>query len=114
MVLFGIIDYGWYFFQRYALVAAIRDGVRYGATYPAASAQSKAKARAIGDLQAPGSPINYLSVTWNASPGTSLLPPPAPSLTVVTLSASMPFSPMIGFVRVPALVKYQMTMLVQP
>ncbi|HEY2729206.1 MAG TPA: TadE family protein, partial [Polyangia bacterium] len=63
-ILFGIIDYGWYFYQRYALVAAIRDGVRYGATFSEASAWNNAKSQAVTDLKVTGSPINYLDVTW--------------------------------------------------
>ena len=113
-ILFGIIDYGWYFYQRYALVAAVRDGVRYGVTFPAASAQSNAKLQAIADLQVAGSPINYLNVTWGpTSPGTSTLTAPAPAMTVMTLSASMPFKPLAGLVPVPATVRYQFTMLLE-
>ncbi|HEV3033086.1 MAG TPA: TadE/TadG family type IV pilus assembly protein [Polyangia bacterium] len=110
-ILFGIIDYGWYFYQRYALVAAIRDGVRYGATFSDSSAWNNAESQAITDLKATGSPINYLDVTWGPATPYSWLA--SPSVEMVTLSGSMAFKPLIGFVPAPALVKYQLTMLLE-
>jgi Flp pilus assembly protein TadG len=110
-ILFGIIDYGWYFYQRYALVAAIRDGVRYGATFSDSSAWNSAQSQATTDLKVVGSPINYLDVTWGPATPYSWLA--SPSVELVTLSGSMAFKPLIGFVPVPALVKYQLTMLLE-
>src|ERR1700710_2016900 len=51
----GVIDYGWYFYQRYALAAAIRDGIRSGLSVlstatPPNDSWSVAKARAVAVL----------------------------------------------------------------
>ena len=111
-VVFGIIDYGWYFYQRYALVAAIRDGVRYGVTVSSASAASTAKARANTDLSAAGSPIDPTAITWGPGVNTGATSGISPT-AVLTLSASFPFKALVGFVPKPSLVKYQMTMLLE-
>jgi Flp pilus assembly protein TadG len=112
MVLFGIIDYGWYFYQRYALVAAIRDGVRYGATISSASAASAAKTRAITDLSVAGSPIDPSGITWGPGANAGATSGTAPT-AILTMSASFPFKAFVGYVPLPSLVTYQMTMLLE-
>ena len=113
-VLFGIIDYGWYFYQRYALVAAVRDGIRWGVTSatPSSSAWLNAKARATTDLSATGSPINTASITWLPQSPTSPISGISPT-EVLTFGASLAFKPLVGFVPLPTTVKYQMVMLLE-
>jgi hypothetical protein len=114
-VVFGTIDYGWYYYQRFTLAAAVRDGIRYGVTVavsqdPWATAQVRAKA----DLALSGSPINQTTPTWGPSTNqisTMAGPPPNQFLT---LSASMPFTPLVGFVPfLPKTMTYQMSMLLE-
>lgn len=111
-VLFGIIDYGWYFYERYALVAAIRDGTRHGVTFASGSAWTKAKARTTTDLSAAGSPIDPASLTWlpvsPTLPTSGIVPN-----EVLTFGAQLTFKPLVGFVPLPTTVKYQMTMLLE-
>ena len=111
-VVFGIIDYGWYFYQRYALVAAVRDGVRYGVTFPSATAAAQAKLQASADVSAPGSPITT-AITWGPVGGTGTVSADLAPNKFLTLSASTPFKPLVGFVPVPALVQYTMVMLLE-
>lgn len=111
-VLFGIIDYGWYFYQRYALDAAVRDGTRYGVTFASGLAWSNAKTRATTDMSAAGSPINSAAVTWLPVAASNQISGIAPSATL-TFGAQLPFNPLVGFVPLPTLVQYQMTMLLE-
>jgi len=118
-LLFAMIDYGWYFYQRFTLAMAIRDGVRYGVTLPHCTAPptvcpgptslpwSSARDRAKSDLALPGSPINPLSVAWD--PNNHYTPAPV----FMTLHGTMPFTPLVGFVRLPATISFQMSMLLE-
>jgi hypothetical protein len=111
-VLFGIIDYGWYFYQRYALDAAIHDGIRYGVTFASASAWTSAKTQATTDLSATGSPINPASLTWLPILPTSPVSGTVP-YEVLTFGAQLAFKPLVGFVPLPTTVKCQMVMLLE-
>jgi Flp pilus assembly protein TadG len=108
-VLFGMIDFGWYYYQRFSLTAAIRDGVRYGVTMTTGSdlPWTTAKARAIIDLA--GGSVPTGSITWGPTIHTSGAVP----TEVMTLTASMPFTPLVGFVPVPASLSSSMTMLLE-
>jgi len=120
-VLFATIDYGWYFYQRFTLAAAVRDGVRYGVTFPHCSAAgtpscsgptsdpwSKAQDRIKTDLQVPGSPINPSSLGWGPVTYSGFSPN-----EIMTLRASLPFVPLVGFVPLPASMSFQMSMLLE-
>jgi Flp pilus assembly protein TadG len=114
-VLFGIIDYGWYYFQRFTLAAAVRDGIRYGVTVPVSQDPwTTGVNRAVSDLKAPGSAINWKNVTFGPSTQPiSKLPVPAPN-QFLTLSATMPFTPLVGFIPyLPSTMTCQMSMLLE-
>jgi len=109
-----MIDYGWFFYQRYALAAAVRDGIRHGlsglsTTAAPGDAWTIARDRAIVVLNLSNTiPTPSTSVTWGG--GYSGAVP----TRAVTLSASYPFVPLIGFVRLPvAPMHYSMTMLLE-
>jgi Flp pilus assembly protein TadG len=113
----GMIDYGWYFYQRYALAAAVRDGIRSGLSVlstatPPNDSWSIAKARAIAVLtQSKTIPSPVTSVTWG--PATGQYTGAVPNMAL-TLSAQYTFVPLIGFVPLPATpMKYAMTMLLE-
>jgi Flp pilus assembly protein TadG len=107
-VVFGTIDYGWYFYQRFTLAAAIRDGIRYGVTVPLASDPwTTAQTRAAADL-ASGA-ISSGSVTW----GPSIKYSGAAPIELVTLSGTLTFRPLVGFVPLPSTMSYSMTMLLE-
>ncbi|MEA2696600.1 MAG: hypothetical protein QOI66_871 [Myxococcales bacterium] len=107
-VLFGVIEYGWVFYQHFGVASAVRDGLRVGATVPQ-NANPDPKTTAVKrtqDLLA-GVGINAASVTINAKYFGS-----SPSKTL-TISATMPYKPLIGFVPVPANISYAMTMMLE-
>ena len=121
-VVCGMIDYGWYFYQRYALAAAVRDGIRNGlsarsttaALNPAPpvapnDAWSIAKTRAIAVLTLSNTiPDPTHSVVWGGQ-YSGAVPTKA-----VTLSAQYTFVPLIGFVPLPKTpMTYSMTMLLE-
>jgi Flp pilus assembly protein TadG len=108
-IVFGTIDYGWYFYQRFSLAAAVRDGLRTGVTINQAvtspnDCASVAIARAMTDLTAAGmNPPNNTFTTSTA--GTS------PNKTM-TLSGTYAFTPLVHFVPLPTnAMHYQMTMM---
>jgi hypothetical protein len=119
-VLFAMIDYGWFFYQRFTLAAAIRDGVRYGVTVPkcagppacpgpASDPWTVARDRAKADLSLSGSPINPGNVTWDLSPNYSGAWPNE----FMTLTGTMNFTPLVGFVKVPKTMSFKMSMILE-
>jgi Flp pilus assembly protein TadG len=109
-VLFGIIDYGWFFYQRFTLAAAVRDGLHYGASVPMSSDPcTTATTRAKADLSVGGSPINPSNVTWNTCPSYSGASPDQ----FVTVTATMNFTPLVGFVTLPPTMSFQMSALLE-
>ena len=107
-VLFGVIEYGWVFYQNFNVASSVRDGLRVGVTV-ALAASPDPKASAIKKTQdlLTGVGINPASVTINATYNGS---PPSKTLT---LSASMPYKAIIGFVPAPSTIAYSMTMLLE-
>ncbi|HVZ73630.1 MAG TPA: TadE/TadG family type IV pilus assembly protein [Polyangia bacterium] len=108
-VLFGIIDYGWYFYQRMAISAAVRDGLRTGVTISQSATTpndcaSIAIARAKADLT--GSALDPTSVTF-ATSNSSAYPTRA-----MTLSATYTPKALISFIPFPAsAATFSMTMM---
>lgn len=108
-ILFGIIDFGWYFYQKFTLAAAIRDGIRYGVTfsYSSGSAANEAAKRAADALAAGG------AIAKADAPMTAAVTGAPPSATL-TLSSQYTFKPLVGFVKLPSTtMKYGMTMLLE-
>ncbi len=108
-VVFGIIDYGWYFYQRMSIAAAIRDGLRTGVTVSQTATSPNdyvtvATTRAKADLV--GSAIDPSAVTWTTATSSSY---PTASLT---LSATYTPKALINFVPFPsAPATFSMTMM---
>lgn len=103
-VLFGVIEYGWVFYQTFSVAAAVRDGLRVGVTVPqSASPDMKAQSAATASL-------NGLGIT--TATVTAQMQGVSPSRTL-SLSATMPYKPIIGFVPVPAKISYAMTMMLE-
>lgn len=107
-VVFGILEYGWIFYQQFNLASAVRNGLRQGVTVsqtaspdPRASAIDKTKA----DLQTMG--ISPGTVTVTATYAGSM-----PTKTM-TLSAGMTYQKLIGFVPTPSRLQYAMTMMLE-
>jgi Flp pilus assembly protein TadG len=108
-IVFGLIDYGWYFYQRFSLAAAVRDGLRLGVTvnqsvaYPNDCA-TMAITRATSDLIASGMPVptgTFTTSTAGSSPSKTL-----------TLTAKYTYAPLVNFVRLPTgQMNYSMTMM---
>ncbi|HEX3698708.1 MAG TPA: TadE/TadG family type IV pilus assembly protein [Polyangia bacterium] len=107
-VLFGVIEYGWVFYQNFSVASAVRDGLRVGVTVAAAATPDPGTTavKRTQDLLT-GVGINPAGVTINAIYNGS-----TPSKTL-TLSATMPYKALIGFVPVPSKIAYSMTMLLE-
>ena len=108
-IIFGTIDYGWYFYQRFNLSAAVRDGLRLGVTINQNTASPNDCAtvainRATADLQAAGMTVPAGTFTTSTS-GSS------PS-KMMTLTGTHAFTPLVNFVKPPtAPMTYSMTMM---
>jgi len=114
-VVFGIIDWGWYYYQRFTLAAAVRDGIRYGVTFSIASDPwTQAQTRAVADLSVSGSPINPgVGMTWGPSSG-KISGSAATFQQYLTLSATRNYTPLVGFIPyLPTTMSYQMSMLLE-
>jgi hypothetical protein len=108
-VLFGMVDYGWYFYQRTAVANAVRDGVRYGVTKPLTgdTPWTQAKLRAEANLTA--SNVSQVGIAWGPTTHVSGSSPEK----VLTLTCTIPYQPLVGFVKVPANVSASSTMLLE-
>ena len=105
-VLFGMIDYGWYFYQRSALHNAVRDGVRYGVAQPNTSDAPwlAARTRAKTDIAASNVPV----------PADAAFGPPTHVTDgMLTLNVTTTFTPLIGFVRLPPTMFASVTMMLE-
>jgi hypothetical protein len=119
-VVFGIIDWGWYYYQRFTLAAAVRDGIRFGVTFALKDDPwTQAQTRAIADLSVSGSPINSGSagLSWGpsatASPG-RIAGDATTYQQYLTLSATYTYTPLVGFIPfLPTSMTYQMSMLLE-
>ncbi len=96
-IVFGTIDYGWYFYQRFTLTSAVRDGLRSGVVISQSVASpndcaSVAKARAAADLTQAGltGTSTFTTSTASAFPTKTL-----------TLNGTYTFTPLINFVPLP-------------
>ncbi len=107
-LLFGIMEYGWMFLQNLSVVAAVREGARLGVTYAAEDTptpDAAAAARTEAALTAYGFPPGSATITTTyagASPEETL-----------TVTAQMPYAPLIGLVGVPAQLNGSITMLLE-
>ncbi len=107
-ILFGAIEYGWVFYQTFGVASAVRDGLRFGATVlQTASPDPKAAAVKRAQDLLSGVGISPASVTINAS---YLGSSPSKALT---LSATMPYKALLGFVPVPTKISYATTMIIE-
>ena len=111
-VLFGMIDYGWYFYERFSLAAAVRDGLRVGVTVSPSAASPNdystlALARATADLTASGMTVPIGTFTLSTSLTAASTP-----LKTLTMTGSHAFTPLVNFVALPtAGMTYSMTMI---
>ena len=103
--LFGIMDWGWFFFRRSEFMDAVLDATRRAVTLsqtgsptPVSAAQTYAR----DNLVAYGLDAAALTITASYS-GTS------PS-RVLVVSASMPYTPLIGLWPAPDTINAQMSM----
>ena len=103
-MMFGAIDYGWYFFQKFTLAAAVQSGVRSALSVREIDTPdpwTAAKNAALANL-ANGGAIAPASVTWGPTDPTS----PAdysgtkPSRALI-LTGSYTFIPLVGLVPLP-------------
>jgi Flp pilus assembly protein TadG len=108
-VLFGIVDYGWYFYQRSAVVNAVRDGVRYGVTKPLTGDTPWTEAQTRADLDLTASNVGKTGITWGPATHVSGSFP----TKVLTLTCTIPFKPLVGFVKVPSNLFASVTMLLE-
>jgi Flp pilus assembly protein TadG len=107
-VVFGTMEYGWVFYQQFNLASAVRDGLRQGVTISQTvtpDPRETARQKTLADLQAQG--IAPSSVTVTAAYGGA-----TPTKTM-TLTVSMTYQKLIGFVPTPARLQYAMTMMLE-
>jgi Flp pilus assembly protein TadG len=108
MILFGIVEYGWMFYQQSNLASAVRDGLRQGVTI-SQSASPDPRAMAVkvaqADLLALGIPTAdaTLSATYAGA---------SPTKTM-TLTVALKYRKLVGFVKTPAQLRYAMTMMLE-
>jgi Flp pilus assembly protein TadG len=114
-LLFGMIDYGWYFYQRFALSAAVRDGIRAGLSVLSTATPDDSWTTATKRIKIVLQNSNAIDpslVSFGPAAG-SRYTGAVPSYAL-TVSAAYTFQPLIGLVPVPhPTMNYSMTMLLE-
>lgn len=107
-LIFGIIEYGWIFFQQANILSAAREGARLGVTV-AQDASPDPGTTAVTRVQAVLAQygIDSASATITATQSGAT---PQETLTV---QIAVPYDPLIGFVPTPASLGGEMTMLLE-
>lgn len=110
-IMFGIIEYGWVFFQQANVIAAVRNGVRYAITIskcdspgPQASAIERVKETLRGSGYS-SEDVDSANITadFNGSNPTETL----------TVSADVPYHPLIRLIYTPPTLHGEMTMILE-
>lgn len=107
-LLFGIMEFGWVFYQQSNVTAAVREGVRVGVTVsPAASPDAAATAVNRTTAVLSQLHVDLAGASINANYAGTV---PARTLTV---TARVPYKKLIGFVPAPSSLGYSMTMMLE-
>jgi Flp pilus assembly protein TadG len=99
-IMFGCIDFGWYYYQKFTLAAAVQGGIRSAlavAETDSPDPWTTAQAYATTKLAAGG--ISPLSVTFGPAPGSRYLGV-KPTRTMI-FTATFTFTPLVGLVPLP-------------
>jgi Flp pilus assembly protein TadG len=99
-ILFGCIDFGWYYYQKFTLASAVQGGIRSAlavAETDSPDPWTTASAYAATKLAAGG--IAPASVTFGPPPGSRYLGV-KPTRTMI-LTATFIFTPLVGLVPLP-------------
>jgi Flp pilus assembly protein TadG len=107
-VMFGMLEYSWYFYQQFGVASAVREGARLGVTIdmdatPDPRAAAKTRTKAVLDTVG----IGYSGGTVNAVYAGSY-----PSRTI-TVNVDLTYKPLLNFVPTPTKLAYKMTMFME-
>ncbi len=111
VVLTGILEYGWYLFQLSNVVHALRDGTRIGVTVPLDDdggpvPRAETHARAVLDgLGVPCTEGGGCIVRANIAV--------VGDVEAMTMSIEVDYSPIVGLLPSPALLRGEFTMMMQ-
>ena len=112
-IVFGIIEYGWVFFQQANVIAAVREGARLGVTLPRTS---DPEGTAIAEVRNTLRGVGYTSAQVDAATVTATVTDstangaPSDAMTVV---ARVPYQQIIGMIPVPPEIHAEMTMMME-
>lgn len=111
-ILFGILEFGWVFYEQANVIAAVRSGVRMGVTQdptanPAYLTDAEETVRnALAGLGIRPSDLTNATITATTSPSAS-------ATEMLTVSCQIPYTPVVGMIPTPSTVSYSMTMLME-
>lgn len=113
-IMFGIIEYGWVFFQQANIIASVRDGTRYAVTLPqdgsptpdeAAVARVRAELLSLGFTEGDLEDADIEATYSGSTPYETL-----------EVSAAIPYTSLTGFFpesAIPGKITASMTMLLE-
>jgi Flp pilus assembly protein TadG len=107
-VVFGMLEYGWYFFQQFGVATAVREGARAGVTIDQDATPNPitvAKTRTKLVLDNVG--ISYAAGTVDAVYGGSY---PSRTMSVIV---SLTYKPLLNFMPTPKKLSYTLTMMME-
>jgi Flp pilus assembly protein TadG len=107
-LLLGIVEFSWVFIEQASVVASVREGARLGVTYATTDTPTPAAAATARVRTA----LNQAGLDGAAATVSTSYSGTAPSQTL-TVTAVVPYEPLVGFFAVPSALSGSMTMLLE-
>lgn len=111
-ILFGILEYGWIFYEQANVIAAVRSGARFGVTQdpdtqPSYLTDAEDTVRdSLAGLGIRASDLTDATIEATVSPSTS-------ATDLLTVACTVPYTPVVGLIPTPTQITYSMTMLME-
>lgn len=110
-LIFGVIEYGWIFFQQANVIAAVREGARYSVTLDKNGTPAPDEA-AIDRVKTTLKGVGYSDSMVAAATIGAVYTGASPEETI-TVSANVPYQAIIGIIPTPGTIHGEMTMILE-
>ena len=110
-LIFGIIEYGWIFFQQANVITAVREGARHGVTLDKNGSPTPDDA-AVDRVKTTLRGAGYSDSMVDAATIGATYDGASPEETL-TVSANVPYQPLIGIIPTPGTIHGEMTMILE-
>lgn len=111
-ILFGILEYGWIFYQQANVIAAVRSGVRFGVTQDP-DTQTSYLADAESTVRTSLAGLGIRPADLADADIIASVSPSASATNLLSVACTVPYTPVVGLIPTPTQISYTMTMLME-